>query len=390
MPVVPVYNYCTVNNLRFRSQHGMEEVIGSIPIRSTNQTRQLNVYSILNRSAAVLAPGVHRRLRGRESYVWYIDAMMQKSLPIFALLLAITPTPVPVSAQATGNSGPYQQAPSLSLPTDNPGVNLQTPPLSSSTISIPQGTSSPTVPPECDGLPCDYPLPRITDVNPPPAPESWPLRDRITWSANVVLAIVGYFGIILAVSTLKKIERHTRATEVVAEAAADSAQAALLNAQAVIDSGRPWLLITVEPSRSIVNSFTVKATNRGRCPAYVIASVEQIMIAVDEAHLPQIPEYTNQEPGVPFVPMILLPGESTAIKSFSRDDLKSICPSEEMLRRIENWEEKVFIYGNILYRDLIAPADKQTHETNWCCWYIHGRQKSGLVIAGPSEYNLHT
>jgi hypothetical protein len=38
LPVVPVYNYCTVNNLRFRSQHGMEEVIGSIPIRSTNKS----------------------------------------------------------------------------------------------------------------------------------------------------------------------------------------------------------------------------------------------------------------------------------------------------------------------------------------------------------------
>lgn len=35
LPVVPVYNHCTVNNLRFRSQHGMEEVNGSIPFRST-------------------------------------------------------------------------------------------------------------------------------------------------------------------------------------------------------------------------------------------------------------------------------------------------------------------------------------------------------------------
>ena len=35
LPVVPVYNHCTVNNLRFRSQHGMEEVVGSIPTRST-------------------------------------------------------------------------------------------------------------------------------------------------------------------------------------------------------------------------------------------------------------------------------------------------------------------------------------------------------------------
>jgi len=32
LPVVPVYNHCTVNNLRFRSQHGMEEVIDSILI----------------------------------------------------------------------------------------------------------------------------------------------------------------------------------------------------------------------------------------------------------------------------------------------------------------------------------------------------------------------
>jgi hypothetical protein len=39
---------------------------------------------------------------------------------------------------------------------------------------------------------------------------------------------------------------------------------------------------------------------------------------------------------------------------------------------------------------LIAPADSQEHETNWCCWYIHGRQTSGLVIAGPPEYNSHT
>jgi hypothetical protein len=38
LPVVPVYNHCSVNNLRFRSQHGMEEVVGSIPTRSTNHS----------------------------------------------------------------------------------------------------------------------------------------------------------------------------------------------------------------------------------------------------------------------------------------------------------------------------------------------------------------
>jgi hypothetical protein len=38
MPVFPTHsssNHLSVNNLRFRDFHGMEEVIGSIPIRST-------------------------------------------------------------------------------------------------------------------------------------------------------------------------------------------------------------------------------------------------------------------------------------------------------------------------------------------------------------------
>jgi len=38
MPVLPVFptdNFCFVNNLAFDPQHGMEEVVGSIPTRST-------------------------------------------------------------------------------------------------------------------------------------------------------------------------------------------------------------------------------------------------------------------------------------------------------------------------------------------------------------------
>jgi hypothetical protein len=36
LPTQPAYNHLSVNNLRFIRFHGMEEVIGSIPIRSTN------------------------------------------------------------------------------------------------------------------------------------------------------------------------------------------------------------------------------------------------------------------------------------------------------------------------------------------------------------------
>jgi len=322
--------------------------------------------------------------------LWGILTMMLKGKWIVALLMALTLLSAQIIGQANGKAGPNQQPPFTSLSAGNPSLLQQTPALRTSAIVSPQSTSSPIAKPECDGLPCDYPEPHISVSNPPPVAESWPTRDRITWAANVVLAIVSYGAIILAVSTLKKIERNTRATETLAMAAADSAQAALLNAQAVIDAGRPWMLISVEPSRSVLNSFVIKATNRGRCPANVIDSMERIMIAPDESQLPQTPEFENQESNPPFVPIILLPGESTTLKSFGRDDVKGICESEEIARRIENWEDKVFIYGKVLYRELIESADKPVHETSWCCWYIHGRQKSGLVIAGAPEYNVHT
>jgi len=132
------------------------------------------------------------------------------------------------------------------------------------------------------------------------------------------------------------------------------------------------------------------ATNRGRSPAKIISSVEQITIAIDEAHLPKTPEYKSVESGAPFVPIILVPGESTAIKSICRDDLRAICETEETFKRVEYWEAKVFLYGKVVYRDLTGTAGKQDHETAWCCWYIHGRQKSGLVSAGPPAYNVHT
>jgi hypothetical protein len=62
------------------------------------------------------------------------------------------------------------------------------------------------------------------------------LHDRIAWAANLVLVLVGYVGIMLAISTLKKIERQTKYAEAAAEAAAECARAALLQAQAIIHS----------------------------------------------------------------------------------------------------------------------------------------------------------
>jgi len=265
-------------------------------------------------------------------------------------------------------------------------------PVSSAAPAVGDGdTGSPATAANCQGGPCDALQTRITIANSPSPPSApWPIRERISWAANLILVILGYVGIMLAVSTLKKIERQTQAAETAATAAAESAQAALLHAQTMAQSERPWILVTAEPSPSIENGFDVTATNRGRTPARIVALGDEIRIDADEKHLPAMPEYPHGEPVAPMIPMFLLPGESAVLKSFCRADVKEVCASDEQLRRIDTWEEKLFLYGSIFYRDLIAPGNQPAHETRWCFWYIHGRQKSGLAMAGPLPYNQHS
>jgi len=56
LPVMPVCKYCAVYNLRFPAHHGMEEVVGSIPTRSTNKPYKINQLET--------SPGSLQNLRG--------------------------------------------------------------------------------------------------------------------------------------------------------------------------------------------------------------------------------------------------------------------------------------------------------------------------------------
>jgi hypothetical protein len=301
--------------------------------------------------------------------------MRLKGLAIFAVMLALTQAPAADAAQ-TGGPG---------------GVNRPAPPVAAPSANNPQETASPSPKTEREGGIQEIHPSHISVANPPPAARpGWTWQEKVSWAANLVLVIMGYAGIMLALSLLKKIDRQTGYAETAANAAAASSHAALMTAQAILQAERSWILISVEPSPSAENCFTVMAANRGRTPARIIDTAIRTRIAINEEHLPSTPEYGDEKPGAPFTPIILLPGESTAIKPFCRDHAKGLCDSEERYRRIETWEEKIFLYGKVIYKDLTAPADSQALESNWCCWYIHGRQNSGLVIAGPPGYNTHS
>lgn len=335
--------------------------------------------------------------------------MIRKYLGAVAVLAVLAQTPFTAFPQA---NAPSTVRPENARPNLGPGVQPHapgraaapavTPPQAApSAQNSPSRTLSPTVPgrPETapavpspdtnNPAPDSYQPPHISIATPAPAPAPWPWQERIAWGANIVLVVLAYAGIMLAVSLLRKIERQTRFGEETAQAAAESSKAALELAQRMARAERPWILMTVRPSQNIENGFVVVANNRGRAPARILAMVDEVLSAIDEDHLPATPEFRNQ-PVAPADPMILLPDESTEIFSFSRDDVKRVCDTAERLARVEKWEEKIYLYGRVVYQDLTAGDDTAMHQSSWLCWYIHGRQKSGMVMAGPPAYNQHS
>jgi hypothetical protein len=325
---------------------------------------------------------------GSAQAVWYSGAMHRKSSALFALLLGIilgvtaaagqaVPDP-PADGQNASGAGAAPRTPTAPRSRTN---------ASSSPAATPAGAASHGD--SESGAADDQPA-HITIATPAPAAAPWPWQDRIAWAANLVLVVLGYAGILLAVSALKKIERQTQYAEAAAQAAADSAQAALLHAQALERAERPWILVTIEPSHRVENRFMVMATNRGRRPARILSAVDKITIQADQAALPEEPQYDDAEPNASLAAVILLPGESTGIKAFGRDDVAAFCETEERLQRVEKWEELILLYGKVVYEDLVSTGDAPTRETAWCCWYIHGRQNSGMVTAGSAAYNRHS
>ena len=322
--------------------------------------------------------------------------MKRKGLGIFALLV-LALVALTAAGQQSDQDTPAASQAAPHIPAPRPaGAPLGSTAPRSYTVrpATPAAGSanskSPVASADCEAGPCDYQPAHVSIATPAPVPAAWPWQDRIAWVANLGLVILGYAAIVMALGLLKKIDRQTQYSEMAAQAAADAAQAVLAQAQAVARAERPWVLVTVEPSQKVENGFMVVATNRGRSPARILVAVDKTTIQIYQSQLPATPQYADAQANAALASVILLPGESTGIRPFSRDEVKQLCGSDERLKRVEKWEEEILLYGRIAYQDLMAEGDVAQHETGWCCWYIHGRQNSGMVMAGPPAYNRHT
>jgi hypothetical protein len=218
--------------------------------------------------------------------------------------------------------------------------------------------------------------------------------DLAAFAVSVILTVVGIVGVRAAVRTLKAVEKQTGQMIVQAAlmkeqtaVAKQAADAALLNAQAVINAERPWLLVAVprlvmSAQQSLHVSF--KTTNVGRSPAEIIFSATEWRTYLTGQQLGEAEPFFSESaplesqwahtewkaPGEDFNP------PSCAIDSASQPD------RWKMLR---DGIHVLVLMGFVRYRDAISFG---IHESRFC--YAVSLKLDSIVMTGPQGYNRLT
>jgi hypothetical protein len=204
--------------------------------------------------------------------------------------------------------------------------------------------------------------------------------DKWTLIFTGLLAVVGLLGVILACKTVL--------------ATRDNAKAALLNAQAIINAERAWVIMVIEQDKEFPRLFRLKAENRGRTPAMIVAASHECVVVQTEAEMPRLPEYRH---GKRFPEgVFLFPGESQLITEFSRDHLRMPPVGEDRngendFQMVKDHKCLAIVFGNVVYRDILGPPEDLEHETRWCSLLKLGDTADELFLTkGRDGYTKHT
>jgi hypothetical protein len=170
-----------------------------------------------------------------------------------------------------------------------------------------------------------------------------------------------------------------------------AAEATLLNAQALINSERPWLMVRVvrkdrEHQKPV---FSIVVVNHGRSPAHILAVFGPKQTYCEKpSKLPLPPEFGDKDSSQRFIGPSC---ESTPLLTVDpwSDRLKMTRGIAETSTGVY-WEKLVLIvFGCIEYSDGVS--DK-SYTTVFC--YRHDQEflQSGgtLEMCGPKEYNRYT
>ena len=230
----------------------------------------------------------------------------------------------------------------------------------------------------------------------PAEKDNW---DKATFAVSVLLLGVGIFGVIYAKGTLDKLAHHATQFEKLATSAADNATAAkdsaaylLLNAQALINSERPWILMT--SARIPKSDFcAVTAKNYGRTLGQIVRYSSPKWEVTQTGYSYGSKKTPNHEPILTFDdPILVIPeSDGSYILLVSEETIRQHCDSPEIFESVKNGGRDLYIYGTIFYKDLLDPDPDSIHETAWCCRYIsYAGEGNFLSMIGLPGYSYQT
>jgi hypothetical protein len=209
--------------------------------------------------------------------------------------------------------------------------------------------------------------------------------------ANWPLIAVAVWGILVARSTLGAIkwqaEETAKATKAMQESIplqTKAANAAFLNAQAVINSERPWLfMVTNKPEQDPLKTWVrFSVVNRGRTPAEVTFFSGDFTYSHPDSLKPS-PTYALE--GNEFAHKKYLVPDDPPLEVYDFA-CGAILQDDDRWKTMRRDGVRLFFFGHVLYRDLIT---REEHETRYCYW-LSPAEWVGLIIGGPPEWNKHT
>lgn len=219
-------------------------------------------------------------------------------------------------------------------------------------------------------------------------------RDRMDYIAllcSVVLVGVGIAGVLAALRTLNAVkaqaeEMKKQAAEMGEQTmiAQENAKAAYLNAQTLINSERPWLMIETSFSGDgDFLTFNFKAVNRGRSPAQVMHfGLQPHNIRVGETMPKDFPYRDAELPEARLVHTIwVAPGKNCDLDCYNVHSMASGAAAS--WQQIKSGERLLIITGFVRYRDTFS---NQVHESRYC-YQVSSQSGSRLVMTGPPGYN---
>ena len=191
--------------------------------------------------------------------------------------------------------------------------------------------------------------------------------------------------VLLAFGTLIVVFWQTIQTKV-------AAKAALLNARAVINAERAWLVVKIKSdpssSRFPKENFINVLTNVGRTPAKLKSiHIQHTVVGLADG-LPVPPVYGPRW-------AISVPENTFVV---GQDDLRigiPLTPGEALWKhnpnRAGDTPEFFVWYGRITYEDVFrtqGATPQEIHETRWCYAWVVGEKR--FVQFGPEGYNRNT